>query len=348
MRPEGRQHRDANYEEDPNGWGDCRATLHVLKKDESTKITVSLDFEEVLDAIRPQRMWELKLTSRRELNIESGDHGLFVRYVNPRDLRQDGEWAIHPRDEDPTVAVTRGRVIEFRSVGEITPTRTTPELEILNVRRVTKQPPSQLSTQTHMGTAHGMFTLAIIRCTPAFSLTGIPTTVSDRRRDGYSPRRRHAQTVDERNAMTASPEDLAEYDIEDETTGNSGYSTPRPNRAATVTDTPTGAAKCQFVLGPARKFPPDTNGFSPRVQKFQPIRQVEPPHFGVGGQRDDGSGISGKVSTAATEGNAVDRSTNAATSVNGLRNRSDRFGFGLVPASRTLTNFTSKRNSVFV
>ncbi|OWA55668.1 hypothetical protein BV898_20056, partial [Hypsibius exemplaris] len=30
-------------------------------------------------------------------------------------------------------------------------------------------------------------------------------------------RRRHAQTVYERNAMTASPEDLAEYDIEDQT-----------------------------------------------------------------------------------------------------------------------------------
>ncbi|OQV18424.1 hypothetical protein BV898_07435 [Hypsibius exemplaris] len=30
-------------------------------------------------------------------------------------------------------------------------------------------------------------------------------------------RRRHAQTVAERNTMTASPEDLAEYDIEEET-----------------------------------------------------------------------------------------------------------------------------------
>ncbi|OWA53748.1 hypothetical protein BV898_18170 [Hypsibius exemplaris] len=54
-------------------------------------------------------------------------------------------------------------------------------------------------------------------CTPAFSLTGIPTTVSDRRRDGHSLQKTHAQTVAERNTMTASPEDLAEYDIEEET-----------------------------------------------------------------------------------------------------------------------------------
>ncbi|OWA53786.1 hypothetical protein BV898_18207 [Hypsibius exemplaris] len=43
------------------------------------------------------------------------------------------------------------------------------------------------------------------------------TTVSDRRRDGHSLQKRHAQTVAERNTMTASPEDLAEYDIEEET-----------------------------------------------------------------------------------------------------------------------------------
>ncbi|OWA50634.1 hypothetical protein BV898_15144 [Hypsibius exemplaris] len=70
-----------------------------------------------------------------------------------------------PRDEDPTVAVTRGRVVEFRTVGGITRTRTTPELEIRNVRR--------------------------------------------------------GLTLTERNTMTASPEDLAEYDIEYETSSAS-------------------------------------------------------------------------------------------------------------------------------
>ncbi|OWA51883.1 hypothetical protein BV898_16344 [Hypsibius exemplaris] len=51
-----------------------------------------------------------------------------------------------------------------------------------------------------------------------YNLMADPSSYRKARRNLASPWiRRHAQTVAERNTMTASPEDLAEYDIEEET-----------------------------------------------------------------------------------------------------------------------------------
>ncbi|OWA52196.1 hypothetical protein BV898_16655 [Hypsibius exemplaris] len=161
-----------------------------------------LDFEEVLDAIRAQRMWELKLTSRRELNLTAAVTVFFVRYVDTRDLRPGWKMAqIYPSrrgSSSNSQQESGGGVSDSR---RDTQTRTTPELEILQVRQ-------------QYCKARRIWPLP--KCTPAFSLTAIPQpSVTDVEMD-IAFRRRHAQTVAERNTMTASPEELAEYDIEEE------------------------------------------------------------------------------------------------------------------------------------
>ncbi|OWA51884.1 hypothetical protein BV898_16345 [Hypsibius exemplaris] len=82
-------------------------------KDERPKSPFHWTSKKFWTRYAPQRMWELKLTSRRELNINSSGHGVFVRYFDTRDLRQDGKWAIYPSQRGSSSNISRSRVVSF-------------------------------------------------------------------------------------------------------------------------------------------------------------------------------------------------------------------------------------------
>ncbi|OWA55026.1 hypothetical protein BV898_19411 [Hypsibius exemplaris] len=81
-------------------------------------------------------MWELKLTTRRELNINSSGHGVFVRYVDTRDFAPGWKMGdLSLRDEDLAVTVSGVGWWSFGLIGGIYTNSDNARIgHILNVR----------------------------------------------------------------------------------------------------------------------------------------------------------------------------------------------------------------------